>query len=490
MPDYQLDALGWYQFERLCQSLLHAEYGLAVEAWGGTGDHGRDAYAASSIEFPEKGKSSPGPIVFQAKFVQGANAAGSRPGPALRAAVDAEIRRIEERRTDEVWEEPGTYALLTNVSVGTALRRTLQQKIRAAIPMAERVVVVGATGFDAWLDSFPNVRLSFPQILGLRDLVALLDEVVTRDVRNRSDLALDATAQLAQVFVPTRAYNRALTTLTQHGFTVLTGAPEMGKTAIARMIALARYTAGWEAFECRGPDDFFRVYDRSHPQVFVADDAFGSTEYRPDLATAWAADLDKLVRAADYRHWVMWTSRPGPLNQGLQQLHLQNEAENFPSPAEVNVDATRLSDEERALIVYRHAKAASLPPNLAKMVRATAERIVASESFTPLRIQRLIQQVGEMQALPADQQVAAFAAAISRGLEAPTRAMQTSFNALGTEHKQLLIAMLDAGPRAVDIDELRASYARRFGGIAPRDADEIAESIEEHFVRISGDNPA
>src|SRR4051794_27935669 len=30
MPEYQLDALGWFQFERLCQSLLHAQFQLGV----------------------------------------------------------------------------------------------------------------------------------------------------------------------------------------------------------------------------------------------------------------------------------------------------------------------------------------------------------------------------------------------------------------------------------------------------------------------------
>jgi hypothetical protein len=46
MTDYRLDDLGWYEFERLCQALLKAAYGTAIEAWGGSGDLGRDAYAA------------------------------------------------------------------------------------------------------------------------------------------------------------------------------------------------------------------------------------------------------------------------------------------------------------------------------------------------------------------------------------------------------------------------------------------------------------
>lgn len=483
MPEYQLDALGWFQFERLCQSLLHAQFQLGVESWGGSGDYGRDAYAEGPLEFPTKGQSEQGPFVFQAKFVQGANAASTHPKNPLLSAVRAEIARIEKRREDEVWDDPSVYTLLTNAPLGTSLREALDELLSAALPDS-RIVLVGARDLDNWLDSLPAVRLSFPQVLGLRDLVALLDVVVTRDVQNRSTLALESATGLAQVFVPTRAYSRALTTLAGHGFTVLTEPPEMGKTAIARMISLARYTEGWEAFECRGPDDFFRVYNADVPQVFVADDAFGSTEYRPELAAEWAADLDKLIRATDYRHWLCLTSRPGPLNDGLAQLHLQNEAESFPSPAQVQVNASSLTEQERALILYRHAKAAGLDEQAADLIRSAAALIVRSQHFTPLRIQRLVRELPSIAAAAPDAQKQLLHEAILRGLREPTRAMSTSFAALDVEYKQLLIAMLDAGARGVGLDELEASYARQFGGIPPKQARDVAHSIEEHFIRF------
>ena len=34
------------------------------------------------------------------------------------------------------------------------------------------------------------------------------------------------------------------------------------------------------------------AFDAERPQLFVADDAFGSTEYRPDAADRWALELD------------------------------------------------------------------------------------------------------------------------------------------------------------------------------------------------------
>src|ERR1700722_2617605 len=134
----------------------------------------------------------------------------------------------------------------------------------------------------------------------------------------------------------------------------------MGKTAIARMIALAQLTSGWEAHECTRPDDVWRVFDAGRPQVFVADDAFGSTEYRPDAAERWAREMERILRVLDERHWLIWTSRPAPLRAGLDRMHRHRGAEHFPAPGAVLVDASRLSAEEKVLILFRHAKAIGL----------------------------------------------------------------------------------------------------------------------------------
>ena len=53
MGEYRLDLLGWFQFERLCQTLLTVPYGLAIEAWGGSHGLGRDAYTEDSLRLPD-----------------------------------------------------------------------------------------------------------------------------------------------------------------------------------------------------------------------------------------------------------------------------------------------------------------------------------------------------------------------------------------------------------------------------------------------------
>src|SRR6266446_5908598 len=87
MIRYRLDDLGWYQFEWLVQTLLKDHLGIGVEAWGGHGDHGRDAWCPGPLRFPAKHGKTNGPFLFQVKFIENANAAGAKPIPRLIAAV-------------------------------------------------------------------------------------------------------------------------------------------------------------------------------------------------------------------------------------------------------------------------------------------------------------------------------------------------------------------------------------------------------------------
>lgn len=482
--DYRLDDLGWFQFERMCQALLRAKYGASLEAWGGSQDFGRDAYSEGELEFPAPRKMNDGPFVFQVKFIANANVPRANLRGPLRSAVQSELSRITSRLSSGLWEVPRYYTLLTNAPLSAANRRDLRALIKEALPDTE-IILLGASDIAASLDDSPSIRLSYPQILGLRDLRNLLRSAVAADVVTRSTISIDMTAQLAQVFVATDAYNKALQVLEGFGFAVLTGPPEMGKTATAWMIALARLSSGWDAYDCRSPSDMFRVYDSERHQIFVADDAFGSTEYRPEIASEWAAQLDRVVAICGPRHWVVWTSRPGPLKTGLERLHLVGASSSFPDPMRVQVNASRLSLVEKAQILYRHAKAAHLPAEAIDLIRENASIIVQSEHFTPLRIKRLItEQLPQVMRAKPSQQKSTLMMAARQGLLEPSTAMRTSFEVLPEETRIFLISMLNGSNRAVELNEID-SLRRSFSESAPDESTEkIAGLIDDHFIRV------
>jgi hypothetical protein len=456
MVAYAVDRLGWLQFQQLCTGLLELDGGLPSSAWAGTADACRRAHSQTALGPPLSANPLPEPVLVHCAWI--------RPG-STSVAVEAAIAQLASRHPEDI-ALARSYLLLSNVAVDAQRLRlvTLEPRLTLA--------TLGPQALSERIDALPELRLAMPSLLGLRALDGLID----REVQRRSSLHRPDAETLAAVFVPTRAYWRALEVLRHHHFAVLTGPPEMGKTAIARMVGLAQMTAGWEAHECTDPDAVWRVLDPARPQIFIADDAFGSTEYRAVAAERWATAMERLLRTLDDRHWLIWTSRPAPLHAALRRLHRERGAERFPAPGRVLVDAGDLSVGEKTLILFRHAKAADLPEPVRLAVRHHGVAILAEEHFTPERIRRL---VGRLRAGETDLRRIA-----TTELTTPTEAMATSYDTLSAEHRDLLLALLDAPPGPVAERELVAALRRHHDGSLSTAPVELVDRLADHFLRV------
>jgi hypothetical protein len=458
---YAFDQLGFLQFEQLCELLLELEGGVGAGAWVGEADWCRSVLSGTPLEPPLIGSVTPAPVLLQCAWVRDGD---------WNHLLDA-VRALAHRRPED-FSAAASFVLLTNLDVPAWCDRAVAQ----LIPSGEMLVhVLGAGELGARVDARVELRRAMPSVLGLRDLDSLIDP----EAAERSSFDLDAARQLATVFVPTQAYRRTLEVLAEHRFAVLTGPPEMGKTAIARMIGLAQMTGGWEAHECVAPDAVWRAFDAKRTQVFIADDAFGSTEYRPDAAERWAREMERILQALDDRHWLIWTSRPAPLRTGLGRLHRERGAERFPDPGEVLVDAGQLDAAEKTLIVFRHAKAADLPDATRAAIRASGPEIVSHRHFTPERIRRLVAAMKALPPGPVD-----LTRLVSTELASSTVAMAASFAALSVEHRDLLVAMLDTPPGPVTERDLTHALRRHHAGALPHPPAELVDRLTDHFLRV------
>ena len=161
-------------------------------------------------------------------------------------------------------------------------------------------------------------------------------------------------------------------------------------------------------------------------------------------------------------------------------MHLQGRAEKFPDPGEMIVDAASLTPNERALILYRHAKSAKLESEAKSIVKRFAREIISNENFTPERAKRFVQET-----LPTLTQTQAsqkqIQAAIKREIEHPTVSMEKSFDALSPEHQQVLVAMLDVSEHLVSTSEL-SNVVRRHSN-KQLDITQLISELGSHFLR-------
>lgn len=389
MAEYDLDKLGWVEFEPLIQTLLKSQIALGIEAWGGTSDEGRDAYFEGKLNYPTR-MLSDGPFIFQAKFVRNANAAGAKSLPAIKKAVISETEKIKAR--GHKFTAPKHYVLLTNAPLPASARRQLKAILTAVLPNCS-IHLHDGRDICRWLDAAPDIASRFPQLFTIADLMTLLRKAANQGLLARSQVAVQMATESSKVFVPTEAFFAARRKLRRFSFCILEGPPEMGKTTIGRMIALSQMMLKWEAIECKKPKEFHDGFEIKQPQVFIADDFFGRTEYDPRRVSAWQDELPYILRRLDHRHWLILTSRAHLLQIGRQSLDVAGENDRFPKLGEVIVNAADLTPREKARILFRHAKSASLKESVKEALKKSAMDIIQNQHFTPERIRRLVAEL-------------------------------------------------------------------------------------------------
>ena len=217
-------------------------------------------------------------------------------------------------------------------------------------------------------------------------------------------------------------------------------------------------------------------------QIFIADDAFGRTEYEPARGRYWEHDLERVLRGLDAQHWLIWTSRKHILERALRDLDLQGRASRFPLPGDVLVDASQLELQEKALILYRHAKATGLARDHVELVRQYAPLIVQHKSFTPERIRRFVSEC-----LPAcinalrSRGAVGVSQEIDEAIRNPTDRMRKTFRALSPSHKWVLVGLLECG-RWPEEQAVRAAYEAHCPAALRENFSDIVDQLAESFV--------
>lgn len=379
MSNYNLERLGWFNFEKLVGTLLRQVIGPGLSSFSGSTDQGRDATFSGKANFPSNDVPLEGEWIFQVKFrdYQGRDISQIR--NELERTIEGELDKI----TNKYAHKCDMYIFITNCPLTANNKETLKAVIESNAKISSGFVW-GNEDIESQLDLNPRVVRAFPQLMGMKQL----KELVNWGISQRSIEYLSQVQQELDTFVVTQPYFKALELLHKQHFCILTGAPKMGKTCNADAIAAAFATGNFSVYDLRSQRDFYDVYIPDDKQLFICDDVFGDISLQVDKKDGWTHSLNRLLHALDNNHKLIWTARSYILKEAIENSKLLEDRPLLHHDTIV-VNIEDLAELEKAMILYNHAKKANLPEPVKDIIKKGCKAIVRNEYFAPESIRQL-----------------------------------------------------------------------------------------------------
>lgn len=274
-----------------------------------------------------------------------------------------------------------TYLLFTNKTVTAGVEAKVTTSL--ADVGVTRSVVTGRDELIRRLTEDKDLRGLMPRVYGLGDLSEILDERLYAQTK-----ALVYEGDISR-FVPTDPYVRTLSALDDYGFALVLGEPASGKSSIMRAAAIfAADKWGLEPLWLSSIGELATHWNATRTdQLFLLDDAFGSTNFDPDRTDDWNRSIVRMrtaiARGARFiltsRDYVYAAARPALKRHELPVVN----------DGEVVINVERLSPADRRQLVYNHLRLGDQPKAFRSAIKPHLWRLTVSPRLTPETARRL-----------------------------------------------------------------------------------------------------
>lgn len=175
MPQYNLNALGASEFERLSQALIKKVIGLGSVTFGAGRDGAREAtFTGTSSSYPSPNSPWNGDWIFQVKFHDLSLTTPEKARASVLSEVDAELDKIFNKYKHRC----DNFIMITNVPISAVAESgtidTARKLVSTKYKKLKNFSFWGADEVCRFLDAFPSARQPYLHLLVAGDLIAQL----------------------------------------------------------------------------------------------------------------------------------------------------------------------------------------------------------------------------------------------------------------------------------------------------------------------------
>ncbi|WP_249780540.1 restriction endonuclease [Bradyrhizobium sp. dw_411] len=368
--DLALHSIGWRAFQDLCSQVCEEVLHRPVEIFREAQDGGQDAV----FLIPSNGGGATHIGSVQCKH-------SSNSSQHLKVGdLTPELEHVEELVAAG---QAHTYVFMTSMSVDAPVALELRKKLRAL--GVKKAHVFGKQYLVRAIRSSARLRALVPQVYGLGDLSAILDQRLLQQTR----ALLDHWIPKLKVYVPTAAHRKSVKALNEHGIVLLLGNPSTGKSAIGAILStIASEGQRHTVLNLTSPRDFDAAWNAHDPgRFFWIDDAFGSNVVREEYVQDWASTFRKVQAAISHGNRFLLTSRRHIYEAAMRRLGQRNLPMFIDGRA--IVDVGDLSPSEKGQILYNHINFGSQTQSWKRSVKSHLEEVATIPEFLPGIAERL-----------------------------------------------------------------------------------------------------
>lgn len=263
MPTFDYGNLSPHDFEALVGDLLHKEEGVRIERFMPGPDGGVDLRLFKG-----------GAIVVQCKRYLASH------WSKLKAEVQEEANKIKALDLSDYW-------LFTTCPLSPKRKADLFQMLSPSVSRPERIF--GRDDIDGLLTAHPDVLRSHAKLwLTSGDV---LNTLVHKAAYLFAEWSEESLMRVSRKFVRTRSVEDLFDILEERRACIISGAPGVGKTTLARIACLEYAQNGYEIVVVTDVGAVLQLWDDTKKQVFFYDDFLGKSSLAEKLAKNEDAQL-------------------------------------------------------------------------------------------------------------------------------------------------------------------------------------------------------